>query len=84
MAERRAFLVTLRRLAESYGRLPDSLVIAENIEVEDNVFASGGFADIRRGRYKGGLVAVKTLRVGEGSDVLKIKRVGTNEIFSTT
>ena len=36
--------------------------ITERIEVEDKILASGGFSDVRRGRYMGHLVAVKTLR----------------------
>jgi serine/threonine protein kinase len=80
-AEKQAFFVTLRRLAGFHGRLPDSMVITEKIEVEDMILASGGFADVRRGRYVGHLVAVKTLRVAEQDDFLKIRKVNINDIF---
>ena len=82
--KKQAFFVTLRRLAEYYGRLPDSMIIPEKIEVEDGKLASGGFADTRIGRYTGHLVAVKALRVTERDDFLKIRKVRTNDVFSDT
>jgi hypothetical protein len=83
-AEKNAFFVTLRRLAGSHGRLPDSMMITEMIEVEDKIFPSGGFADVRRGRYMGHLVAVKTLRVAAQDDFLKIRKVSVKGIFPVT
>jgi len=53
----------------------------EKIEVEDRILASGGFADVRCGRYMGHLVAVKTLRVAEQDDFAKIRKVGINVCF---
>jgi serine/threonine protein kinase len=83
-AEKNAFFVTLRRLAGSHGRLPDSMMITEKIEVEEKILASGGFADVRRGTYMGHLVAVKTLRVAEKDDFLKIRKVSINGNFPVT
>jgi len=80
--EKQAFFVTLRRLAATYGRLPDSMVITEKIEVEDKILANGGFADVRIGTYMGHLVAVKKLRVGETDDLMKIRKVGIDDIES--
>ena len=74
--------MTLRRLAGYHGRLPDSMIITERIEVEDKILASGGFADVRCGRCIGHLVAVKTLRVAKKDDFLKIRKVSVNNIFS--
>jgi serine/threonine protein kinase len=74
----------LRRLAGRYGQLPDSIIITERIEVEDNILVSGGFADLRCGRCVGHLVAVKTLRVAEKDDLLKIRKVSVNAIFAAT
>jgi hypothetical protein len=71
----------LRRLAGRYGRLPDSIIITERIEVEDKILASGGFADVRCGRCIGHLFAVKTLRVAKKDDFLKIRKVSVNNIF---
>ena len=81
-AEKQAFFVALRRLAGIHGRLPDSMMITEGIEVSDNVLASGGFADIRTGTYAGHLVVVKTLRVTEQDDLLKIRKASISHILS--
>ena len=79
--EKQAFFVTLRRLAGIHGRLPDSMMITEKIEVEDQILANGGFADVRIGRYMGHLVAVKTMRVAEQDDTLKIRKVSLSGFF---
>ena len=60
------------------------MIITEKIEVSADIFASGGFADVRRGTYNGHLVAVKTMRVTEQDDPLKIRKVRANDIFSVT
>ena len=60
------------------------MIITEKIEVEDRVLASGGFADIMRGTYMGGFVAVKTLRVAEQGDHVKIRKVSTDVISLAT
>ena len=60
------------------------MIITERIEVSDEVFASGGFADIRRGTYMGHLVAVKTLRVAKQDDCLEIRKVSANDILLLT
>ena len=83
-AAKQAFFVTLRRLAGYHGRLPDSMTITEEIDVEARILASGGFADIRRGTYMGHLVAVKTLRVPEYDNLTRARKVGVSHIFSTT
>jgi len=51
------------------------MMIREEITVSDEILATGGFADVRTGTYKGCLVAVKSLRVARQDDVLKIKKV---------
>ncbi|KAF9789222.1 kinase-like domain-containing protein [Thelephora terrestris] len=80
IAERHAFFVTLRRLAGLHGRLPDSMMISDTIEIEDNVLASGGFADVRRGRHKGHSVAVKTLRLAATDDLQKVRKQFCKEV----
>ena len=79
--EKQAFFVVLRRLAAIHGRLPDSM-IAEETKVSNEILASGGFADVRTGMYKGRLVAVKTMRVAKQDDSRKIRKVGINDSFS--
>ena len=57
---------------------------SEWIEVSDEVLASGGFADVRSGRYMGQLVAVKTMRIAAQDDFLKMRKVSINFAFSAT
>ena len=83
--EKNAFFTTLRRLAGTHGRLPKSMMITEDIEVSDKVSASGGFADIRTGKYMGRhLVAVKTMRVAEQDELSKIRKVRISIFLSAT
>jgi len=79
--EKQAFFVVLRRLAAIYGRLPESMMITEGIDVSGEIFVSGGFADIRAGTYGGHLVAVKTMRVAKQDDLLKIRKVSVHDIL---
>ena len=58
------------------------MMITEKIKVSDKVLASGGFADVRSGKYKGHPVAVKTMRITEKDDPLKIRKVRVDDIFS--
>ena len=57
------------------------MIVAEKIEVSDEVHASGGFADVRSGRYMGHLVAVKTTRIPTQHDLLKMRKVSTGGII---
>jgi len=51
------------------------MMVIGKIEVGDRILASGGFADVRIGKYMGRLVAVKTMRLAENDDPLKIRKV---------
>lgn len=73
-AEKQAFFVTLRRLSECHGRLPNR-IITENIEIWDEIPTLGGFACVRSGMYKGRVVAVKAMRVTAQDNFLKIRKV---------
>ena len=79
VTEQQAFFVTLRRLAGLRGRLPESMVITEQIEINPKILASGGFADVRSGTYMGHLVAVKTLRVAAQDDLQKTRKASIND-----
>jgi len=79
--EKQAFFVALRRLATIHGRFPDSMMITDEIKVSGKIVASGGFADVRIGTYKGHFVAVKTMRVAEHDSFLEIRKVSINDIF---
>ena len=71
-------------LAGTHGRLPDSMVITENIKVEEKIVATGVFADVRRGEYMGHLVAVKTLRTAGVDNIPKIRKVSIKVTVSSS
>jgi hypothetical protein len=79
--EKQAFLVTLMTLAERYGRLPDSMIITEKIEVEDKILAFGGIMDVRCGKYKGHLVAVRTMKDPTEINIQHPRKVSINKIL---
>ena len=83
-AEKKAFFVTLRRLAERHGKLPERMMITETIEVSDEIFAFGGFGVVREGTYKGERVAVKTAKIPLLKNFDKIRKVSINGIFVPT
>jgi len=55
--------------------------VAGSIEVSDELPASSGFGDLRSGKYKGRLVAIKTVRVTAQDDFVKIRKVSIHGIF---
>ena len=79
--EKQAFLVMLGGLAATHGRLPESMMIEDEIEVSGEILASGGFADVRTGTHMGHLVAVKTMRVPKQDDLLKIRKVSVRGVL---
>jgi hypothetical protein len=81
MVERQRFFAALKGLAARHGRLPGSMMITGKVRVEPEVLASGGFADVRRGTYRGHGVAVKALRVALKDDISKIRKVSANNGF---
>lgn len=58
------------------------MMITEKIEVEDQILASGGFSDVKRGNYRGHLVAVRALRVTVQDNVSTIRKVSVNDSSS--
>jgi len=73
--EKQAFFIALRRLVGIHGRLPESMMITEEIAVSGEALISGGFAGVKTGTYKGYLVAVKTMRVSQEDGFLWIRKV---------
>ena len=65
----------LRRLCGRIGHLPDSYLLSDKFDLSEMPRASGGFADVRMGVFKGKDVAVKSLRVSEMDDKTRIRRV---------
>ncbi|KAF9647913.1 kinase-like protein [Thelephora ganbajun] len=73
-SEKQAFFAASWTLAETYRRLPDSIIIKEKLEVSNEIHASGPSSDIRTSTYNGTRVAVKTLRVSCRDDLNKIRK----------
>ena len=53
-------------------------MIKAKFEVSDEILAHGGFGDVRRGRYHGRPVAVKTARIAPRDDLQKMRKVNIN------
>ena len=66
----------LRKLCGRIGYLPESYLLSHKFDLSGSPRASGGFADIRMGVFKGKDVAIKTLRVLELEDKARIRKVG--------
>ena len=56
-------------------------MITEKIEVSNEILASGGFADVRKGTYLNTLVAVKTMRVDEQDVSMRLREVRIYRCF---
>ena len=56
-------------------------MITDKIDVSNEILASGGFADVRKGTYMGALVAVKTMRIDEQDGFMKLRKVRTYRCF---
>ena len=81
--EKQAFFCTLIELSAKHSQLPKSMAITDEI-----IFSgchqspiSGGFADIKPGKYKGRTVAVKTLRLSVTDNPKKIRKVSGKRGF---
>lgn len=68
----------LRKLAGNTGQLPDSYMVNQgaDYQVDECIFACGGFADLRKGTLAKRAVAVKTIRIAQDMDISKIRKVG--------
>lgn len=67
----------LRKLAGITGRLPYSYLVGQgaDFQVEETIFACGGFADVRKGTLDRRPVAVKTIRIAQDKNISKIRKV---------
>ena len=72
----------LRKLCGRIGHLPDSYLLSDKFDLSGMPRASGAFADVRKGVFKGKDVAVKSLRVSIADDKAKIRKVGQQVILS--
>ena len=69
----------LRRLCGRIGYLPESYLLSNKFDLSENLSEGpdfvGSFADVRKGAFKGKDVAVKSSRVAERDDKMKIRKV---------
>ena len=67
----------MRKLAGTSRQVPKSYLVDmfSRYRVEKKIIASGGFADIRKGRFKGMDVAVKTIRASQEANIDAIHEV---------
>lgn len=78
---RRRSVRILRRLCGLQIILPRSCILSDNISKEGDIaFASGGFADVWRGRHNGNVVCVKAFRAYTAENLAKIKQRLFSEI----
>ena len=67
----------LRKLAGNTGKLPYSYSLGKRADYQvGSIFASGGFADVRKGTLAKKPVAVKTIRIMQDMDISKVRKVG--------
>jgi hypothetical protein len=73
---RRRSVRILRRVCGLQTVLPRSCILSENISKEGDIaFASGGFADVWKGRHNGNSVCIKAFRAYTAENLSKIKQV---------
>ena len=66
----------LRRVCGLRTILPRSCILSDSISKEGHVaFASGGFADVWKGRHRGNAVCIKAFRAYTAENLSKIKQV---------
>ena len=66
----------LRRVCGLQMILPRSCIISDNISKEGDIaFASGGFADVWKGRHSGNSVCIKEFRAYTANNLSKAKQV---------
>ena len=73
---RRKSVRILQRVCGSQTILPRSCILSDNISKEGDIaFASGGFADVWKGRHNGNRVCIKTFRPCTTVNLSRIKQV---------
>ena len=79
---RRKCVRVLRRVCGSEAILPRSCILSENISKEGDIaIASGGFADIWKGRHNGNRVCIKAFRAYTVENLSKIKQVHSQRSY---
>ena len=79
---RRRSVRILRGLCGLQIILPRSCILSDNISKEGDIaFASGGFADVWKGRHNGNVVCVKAFRAYTAENLAKIKQVCSRRYY---
>ena len=79
---RRRSVRILRRLCGAQSILPRSCTLSDNISRDGDIpFASGGFADVWKGRHNGNVVCVKAFRAYTAENLAKIKQVSNQRSY---
>ena len=69
-------LSVMRSLAYDSAQVPPRYQVdPHSLSVEGTVIASGGFAEVRKGRLGGRMVAVRTLRIDRQTDPYDVLKV---------
>ena len=70
-------LQLLQKLAGGSRQVPKSYLVGKltRFKVEEEVIDSGGVSDIRKGRFRGMVVAVKTIRIHFHANVIAVYEV---------
>jgi len=80
---RRIALGVLRGLCGRVGHLPESYLLSDKFDLSGMPRASGGFADVWKGKFRGEVkVAIKCLRVSATDDKAKIHKAGEHALSS--
>ena len=73
----------LRRVCGLQRILPRSCIVSDGISKEGDIaFASGGFADVWKGRHNRNPVCVKAFRAYTTENLGKIKQVGSKRFYA--
>ena len=66
----------VRELCGTFGRLPGSCLINEDLQINREIpFAASAYADLWKGNWNGKMVAVKALRCSDDDDKSGIRKV---------
>ena len=79
---RRRSVRILRRVCGLQTILPRSCILSDNVSKEGDIaFASGGFADVWKGRHNGNPVCIKAFRAYTADNLTKIKKVRRQRFY---
>ncbi|KAF9781244.1 hypothetical protein BJ322DRAFT_1111962 [Thelephora terrestris] len=72
----------LVHLCSRIGRLPDSYLVSDKFDLSGIPYASGGFSDVWKGSFRGKSVAVKSLKISDFGDIIRIRQRFCKEVVT--